>query len=111
MTIALTTVQIREAAQRLRGYVRQTPVLEVDGDDFGLPGVTPRAQAGISPARRIVQDAWCASPICSRARFPQPVSSRRPAAIMAARLLMPRDAWESRQRFSCPASVRRASGS
>ena len=40
MTIALTTVQIREAAQRLRGYVRQTPVLEVDGDDFGLPGVT-----------------------------------------------------------------------
>ena len=66
MTIALTTVQIREAAQRLRGYVRQTPVLEVDGDDFWPAGRHPVLKQGISAARRIVQDAWCAHPSASR---------------------------------------------
>ena len=39
MTIALTTVQIREAAQRLRGYVRQTPVLEHLDSDLTVRGL------------------------------------------------------------------------
>ena len=30
---------IRAAAERISPYVRRTPVLEVDGADFGLPGV------------------------------------------------------------------------
>jgi len=31
---------IRAAAARIRGHVRRTPVLEVEGADFGLPGAT-----------------------------------------------------------------------
>ena len=40
MDIGLSAAQIRGAAQRLRGYVRQTPLLEVDGADFGLDGIS-----------------------------------------------------------------------
>jgi threonine dehydratase len=35
----LTPDRIEEAAHRLRGHIRHTPVLEVDGADVGLPGV------------------------------------------------------------------------
>src|SRR5688500_9785513 len=35
----LSPSRIRSAAERLRDRVRRTPVLEVDGDDFDLPGV------------------------------------------------------------------------
>ena len=38
-TPLLTRTQIEEAAATLRGHVRRTPVLEVDGADVGLPGV------------------------------------------------------------------------
>ena len=39
-TSALTHAQIEQAAATLRGHVRRTPVLEVDGADFGLADVT-----------------------------------------------------------------------
>ena len=39
-TTALTRPQIEQAAATLRGHVRRTPVLEVDGADLGLAGVT-----------------------------------------------------------------------
>jgi threonine dehydratase len=35
----LSPAHIAQAAERLRGHVRVTPVIEVDGADFGLPGV------------------------------------------------------------------------
>lgn len=35
----LSAERIEAAAARLRGHVRRTPLLEVDGADFGLPGV------------------------------------------------------------------------
>ncbi len=36
---ALSPAAVEAAAQRLQGHVRRTPVIEVDGADFGLPGV------------------------------------------------------------------------
>ena len=39
-TFALTRPRIEQAAATLRGHVRHTPVLEVDGADVGLAGVT-----------------------------------------------------------------------
>ena len=36
----LSPEAIRAAAARIRGHVRRTPLLEVDGADFGLPGTT-----------------------------------------------------------------------
>ena len=36
---ALDAASIRETAQRIAPHIRRTPVLEVDGSDFGLPGV------------------------------------------------------------------------
>ena len=36
---ALDAASIRTAAQRIAPHVRRTPVLEVDGADFGVPGV------------------------------------------------------------------------
>ena len=36
----LTPEAIRASAQRIAPHVRRTPVIEVDGVDFGLPGVT-----------------------------------------------------------------------
>ena len=38
--LELTRPHIEQAAATLRGHVRRTPVLEVDGADFGLAGVT-----------------------------------------------------------------------
>ena len=38
-TSLLTRARIEQAAATLRGHVRRTPVLEVDGADLGLPGV------------------------------------------------------------------------
>lgn len=38
--LELTRSRIEQAAATLRGHVRQTPVLEVDGADFGLAGIT-----------------------------------------------------------------------
>ena len=35
----LTPARIEAAAERLRGHVRRTPVIEVDGADVGLPGI------------------------------------------------------------------------
>jgi len=37
---ALSAERIAQTAVRLRDYTRRTPVIEVDGRDFGLPGVT-----------------------------------------------------------------------
>ncbi|HME08187.1 MAG TPA: threonine/serine dehydratase [Bryobacteraceae bacterium] len=34
-----TQAQIRDAERLIRPYIRRTPVIEVDGADFGLPGV------------------------------------------------------------------------
>jgi threonine dehydratase len=39
MESPLAQAQVRAAAQRLRPVVRRTPVVEVDGADFGCPGV------------------------------------------------------------------------
>ena len=38
--LELTRARIEQAAATLRGHVRRTPVLEVDGADFGLAGIT-----------------------------------------------------------------------
>lgn len=38
--LELTHARIEQAAATLRGHVRRTPVLEVDGADFGLAGIT-----------------------------------------------------------------------
>jgi threonine dehydratase len=37
--LAPGATEIQQAAARLRGHVRRTPVIEVEGGDFGLPGV------------------------------------------------------------------------
>jgi threonine dehydratase len=39
VTEALSRDAIHATAQRIAPHVRRTPVLQVDGDDFGLPGV------------------------------------------------------------------------
>ena len=36
---ALDAASIRESARRIAPHIRRTPILEVDGADFGLPGV------------------------------------------------------------------------
>jgi len=36
----LSPTHIEQAHERLRGHVRHTPILEVDGTDVGLPGLT-----------------------------------------------------------------------
>lgn len=38
-TDQITPARIEQTAERIRGYVRRTPVIEIDGGDFNLPGV------------------------------------------------------------------------
>lgn len=40
MSTQIQDPQIKETYRRIRPYIRRTPVIEVDGADFGLPGVT-----------------------------------------------------------------------